>query len=152
MLLRVATPEDLDLLFDDLRPVDKETLEKFGGLIKSRETVDYLIEHFPHQLFVTEDGKPAALWIALRKWDGVFEIFGYTGNEAEKNRVGFYKACLRGCDYIRDILEAHKLECIVWGGYDRSVNWLKRLGFEQEGFMRCHGPDKSDATIMGRVL
>ena len=152
MILKVATAEDLDILFADLRPMDIDTLERLGGLVRAREIVDLLMVNFPHQLFVTEEGKPVALWIALRKWDGCFELFGYTGNEAEKNKVGFYKACMRGCEYIRDILGAHKIECIVWGNYDRSIRWLKRLGFEKEGYCRQHGPDKSDATIMGRVM
>lgn len=152
MILRPATADDIDALFEDLRPHDKGVLEKFGGLALARDTVDRLMLSFPHQLFVTKDGKVAALWIGLRKWDGLIEIYGYTTNVAEENRVGFFRASNRALGYMKDILGAHKIECVVWNGYDRSIKWLERLGFEREGYMRHHGPDKTDAVMMGRVL
>lgn len=152
MIMRPATAEDLDALFADLRDADRKTLTGFGGLGKAREIVDALMLHFPHQFFVTNDGRPAALWIGMRKWDGVFEIYGYTGKAVEENVVGFYKACQRGIQHIHEILGAHRIEALVWGDYRRSIRWLERLGFEQEGVLRHHGPDKSDATLMGRVF
>lgn len=152
MILRPSNPEDLDELFADLRDEDLEAIERMGGVANARAVVNQLIEAFPHQVFITEDGKVAALFIGLRKWDGVIEIIGYTSNAAEDNIFGFYKASIRGVDYLSSILGAHKVECIVWGGYQRSINWLQRLGFKQEGYLVKHGPDQSDATLMGRVM
>ncbi len=152
MILRVSTPGDIDELFFDLREKDLEIIESMGGMVEARKVVDNLLEIFPHQVFITDDGRVAALWIMMRRWTGVIEVVAYTGNETEKNKVGFFKACVRGIDYIADHLYAHKIECLVWGDYYRSIKWLVRLGFQKEGFMRQHGPDKSDATMMGRVL
>lgn len=152
MILRASTPQDLDKLFADLRDIDKEVLERMGGIVQSRKVVDHLVTMFPSQIFVTDDGRVAALFIGLRKWEGLIEIIGYTGNAVEDNMVGFYKASLRGVQYLADVLEAHKVECIVWGDYDRSIKWLEKLGFEKEGLLRQHGPDKSNATLMGRIM
>ena len=151
MRLRPATSKDIDELFANLRGQDRLTLNAMGGMLHARKTVDYLMTMFPHQLFETDDGRVAALWIGMRKWDGLIEIIGYTTNAAEENKAGFYKASIRGVNYIAEFLNAHKIECVVWGDYDRSVKWLKRLGFEKEGYMKHHGPNKENATMMGRV-
>jgi len=151
MFLRPADTQDLDFLFSDLRDEDRLSLESMGGVDVGRAAADELMKHFPHQLFVNDDGRVAALWIGIKKWDGLVEIIGYTGNAAEDEIVGFYKASLRGIGYFSEFLGAHKVECIVWAGYDRSVKWLERLGFEKEGYMKHHGPDKRDAIMMGRT-
>jgi len=151
MRLRPATTADINELFANLREQDRKTLNAMGGLRQARQTVDALMDSFPHQLFETDDGRVAALWIGLRKWDGVIEIVGYTTEAAEENKAGFFKASMRGVNYIAEYLNAHKIECVVWGDYERSVRWLKRLGFEKEGYMKQHGPNKENATMMGRV-
>lgn len=152
MILRTATTKDVDEVFENLRDQDRSVMEAQGGLADARKTVESLLQVFPHQIFEADDGRVAALWIALRKWDGVIEIAGYTTNAVEENMIGFYKASSRGLMYVADILKAHKIECIVWGDYERSVLWLERLGFEKEGYMKQHGPNKEDATLMGRVF
>ena len=152
MLLRTIQDGDIDSLFDDLREEDQEVMERMGGTLEAKQAVNEMVKFFPTQVFESEDGRVAALWIGLRRWHGVMEIVAYTGNATEGNRVGFYRACTRGLKYIKDILNIHKIECIVWSDYQRSIHWLERLGFEKEGYMKQHGPDKTDATMMGKVL
>lgn len=152
MVLRAIQDGDIDKLFDDLRPEDRGVMERMGGLLPAKQAVMEMSKVFPTQIFETHDGRIAALWIVLRRWSGVAEIIGYTGNSAEDNMVGFYRANIRGIQYVKDILSIHKLECIVWGDYQRSILWLERLGFEREGYMKQHGPDKTDATMLGKVL
>ena len=152
MYLREATPEDIDELFANLREEDAKAIERMGSFNEARNVVDQLLGHFTHQLFMTEDHRVAGLWIGVQKYRGVVEIVGYTTTAAEDERIGFFRASQRGIAAIKEVMGAHKIECIVWDGYDKSIKWLQRLGFEIEGYSRQHGPDKSDATLMGRIF
>lgn len=152
MRLRPLKDGDLDFLFYTLRDPDKHAIDRMGGRESCRKAVEEMVQYFPSQVIESDDGAIAALAIALRKWDGVVEIVAYTTTAVERNPIGFHKACIRGMAFAQEVLQLHKVECIVWEGYMRSVRWLERLGFSREGLLLAHGPDKSNAIAMGRVF
>jgi len=151
MILREPTIEDISYIFDNLRTEDQETIDRLGGAHQMRLHVMQMTRTFPSQVFVQGD-TPVAIFIVLRRWEGVAEVCAYTTTDVEKYRIGFYRACIRGIDYCRDILGMHRLDAIVWGNYYRSIKWLLKLGFSVEGFRPKYGPDKEDATMLGRVM
>lgn len=152
MTLVETTEALIDELFADLREEDQTVLTRMGGVDSAKAAALKMTKMFTSQVFVTDDGRAAALWIAVQKWPGLVEIVCYSGNAVEDEKVGFYRACVRGIGYMKDVMDLHKIECTVWGDYSRSKLWLMRLGFEQEGYMKQHGPDKTDATMMGRCF
>ena len=152
MQLVEATESLIDVLFDDLREEDMNVLSRMGGIESAKRSALQMTKMFTCQMFISERGIPAALWIGIQKWDGLIEIIAYTGNESETEKAGFYRACIRAIGYMKEVMNLHKIECIVWGDYERSKLWLKRLGFIVEGIKKQHGPDKTDATMLGRIL
>lgn len=152
MILVAPEKRHLDELFANLRDEDLDVIDDMSDVVEARKTAEEMIKVFPSQVFVTDKGKVAALWILVIKWNGVAEIVAYTTNEVETNRVAFHKACLRGIDYAVDFYGLHRLQAYVWGDYVRSIKWLERLGFKVEGVMRQFGPNKVDATMLGRIF
>jgi hypothetical protein len=152
MLIRVPVDEDIREVFDNLREEDRAVLERMVGLEAAEKAVRHMVKHYPSQVFVADDGRTAALMIALSKWQGVAEIVAYTTTAVDDYRAGFYRTCLRGIGHLRTVMGLHKVEAMVWGDYQASINWLRHLGFEFEGRLRRHGPDGTDATLMGRIF
>lgn len=142
----------IDEVFGDLRDQDRNAIESLGGQEDLKKVVQAMAGFCISQAVLDTTGKAIALVFAVPKYKGVFEISAYTANGVEQNKIGFFKAILRMMADFQALGEAHKIECVVWHGYVRSIKWLEKIGFEIEGYAKQHGPDRSDAILMGRTL
>lgn len=152
-MIMVVPFEDwhLDWLIPRLREHDWTMALRHGGEFHIRSLIEQMKPHAVIMSSITTDGEVAAIWIMQKKWNGVMTIHAYTGQAVDRNKVEFFKACIRGLETAESSMKLHRIEAVVWAGYDRSVKWLERLGFAQEGTMKKFGPDGLDAVLMARV-
>ncbi len=78
---------------------------------------------------------------------GVSEIWAITGKLVDKYPKDFHKICKRIIEYAFKIDDLHRLQCTAEVGYDRTIKWLEKLGFEREGTLRNYTSDSKDMYI-----
>lgn len=143
--------EHIDALVAGLRPIDAEVAERRGGIPALVDRLKTMMGYACMFTFLTSGGNVAAVFCITSKWTGVADIWAYTTNHVEANRIGFYRASRRGVDNIAESLNLHRVEAVVWDGYERSAKWLEHIGFKREAVLEKYGPDKESAIIMGKV-
>jgi len=100
---------------------------------------------------LTENGEPFACGAVIRLWEGVGEAYAWTTPNIENHKKWFCEKSQDFIDAMWDELGLSRLQCTVLAGHDKSVKWLERMGFEQEGLMRCYGRAGEDCIRMARV-
>lgn len=53
--------------------------------------------------------------------------------------------------YMRE-LELSRVHATIRADFPNAEKWIKIVGFEKEGLMRCYGPDKEDHFLFAKVV
>lgn len=143
MRLTLADMKMDDLLYMELRDRDVDMLSSMddwlGNLWEMKSKgYGFTIYH--------EDDVVACIGVT-KIVSGVSEVWAITGKLVEKYPKDFHKMCKRIIEYAFEIDNLHRLQCTAEVGYDRTIKWLERLGFEREGMLRNYTPDGKDMYI-----
>jgi hypothetical protein len=84
-------------------------------------------------------------------WPGVGEGWSITTPLVTAHPVLFHFAMRRIMELLVRTMGLWRLEVAIQGDHYVSQRWIKRLGFEFEGFKQAYGPDGSDYVGFARV-
>ena len=87
----------------------------------------------------------------LPLWEGVAEGWLLTADEIEQYPLAFHKLVRQFIAEAEDALDLHRIQIYVWSEFNKSIRWVKSLGFENEGLMRAFTTDKLDFYRMAKV-
>lgn len=147
--------EHLDAILDELRD---EELCNVSPAAKDREEVLKSMEYYEERAVIVtfmDDDHPVAIFVGMRLWAGVAELWALVGTRADSTIVGFQRACARG---LKNFIDCHKdeplhrIQAVVHSDHYRSRKWLQWMGFSEEGVLKKFGPDKADYLMVAREV
>jgi hypothetical protein len=136
-----------DMLRINLRDIDCRTGTDFDAGVKSA-------------VAASERGEAFTAWIEdevmfiggmIPLFTGVAEVWSLTGEPVALYPKAFHKAVNKMLDYWDSLYNLHRIQCKVVSEHERSREWLKRLGFQEEGLMRKYDAKGNDYYMYARV-
>ena len=97
------------------------------------------------------NGEVVAVGGVVILWSGVGEAWAVTSSLAEKYFVGFHRATIKNLGRIIRKHRLHRLQATVHERHEKSLDWVKRLGFEREGVLQAYGPDGGNYFMYARL-
>jgi hypothetical protein len=129
-----------DMLRINLRDIDARTGTDFDAGVKSAVAASERGEAFT----VTVGDEVLFIGGMIPLFTGVAEVWSLTSEVVELYPIAFHKAVDKILSYWDSLYKLHRIQCKVVWSHTRSREWLKRLGFQEEGLMRkydAHGRD-----------
>ena len=77
-------------------------------------------------------------------WKGVAIAWLLTACEIERYKLFFHKTIVTMLDTAIRELSLHRVDVSVLAEHKTSIRWLERLGFQNEGLMKCFDSQKND--------
>jgi hypothetical protein len=136
-----------DMLRINLRDIDCRTGTDFDTGIKSTVAASERGEAFT----VEVDNEILYIGGMIPLFTGVAEIWSLTGEAVAIYPVAFHRSVSKILDYWDTAYKLHRIQCKVVSEHKRSREWLKRLGFVEEGLMRKFDAKGNDYYMMARV-
>lgn len=140
--------------FVDLRPLDEKVF--FSGHITDNRRELELYERSNRCWTAIADcgqGNPDSefripmilgMGGVISVWKGVAIAWLLTACEIERYKLFFHKTIVRMLDSAIRELSLHRIDVTVLAEHKTSINWLERLGFQNEGIMRKFDSGKND--------
>lgn len=100
---------------------------------------------------VFANGEPIAVLGIAHIVEGVAHVWALTSVKVEDHKKTFHRDVMEMNNAVMDSFGLHRLQTYVRSDYERSINWLERLGFIKEGLLRKFTHDKVDTWVMTRV-
>lgn len=89
--------------------------------------------------------------IILPPWRGHAEAWMVVGAAARASAFALHRSVKRQMEVVIAAHGLRRLQAVARSDFPAARAWLKRLGFEAEGVLRCYGPDLTDCIMMARV-
>lgn len=93
------------------------------------------------------DGVPVASAGILPMWPGRYQAWAYLAADAGKYMTKIHREVYG----FLESTDAKRVEAVVDSDFRAGHRWIKLLGFEWEGTMRCYTPDGRDCDRYARV-
>ncbi len=142
MEFREATQEDLDFV----------KANPFEGVVK-----DYPYMQVPDEntYTVIYEGCIVAVGGVQVRWAGVGLFWLILTADSKKDSVHGVRALeaiREKVEHLIKINNIHRAEASVRVGFEKAIKMIEYLGFQYEGLMRQHCPDKGDAYLYARII
>ena len=98
------------------------------------------------------DGRVIGCGGVMLLWAGVGEGWMLPGTRAQHHRFAMHRAVARMLNEVQTMKRLNRVQTVVHVHYPRSVRWLERLGFENEGLMKKFGLNGDDYWRLARVV
>ena len=67
--------------------------------------------------------------------------------------ISLHKGAIAAMEYAHKTFGIHRFQATVECGFEKGIEWLKRLGFKQEGILKDYDSiTRKDHEIYGRVM
>lgn len=142
MIFRKATQEDLDYV----------KANPYEGAVKNYPYMEVPDEN---TYAVMYEGALVAVGGVQVRWEGVGLFWLMLTADCKKEGWHGVRALYAIKEKIQELTEKnnlHRAEAAVRLGFSRAIAMIKALGFEREGLMRQHGPDKADSYLYARIF
>ena len=83
----------------------------------------------------------------IKHWENRATAWALISGNAGPYFVRIHKAVKR----FLDTTDFKRVEAYADAGFEQGHRWLKMLGFEEEGYMRCFSPVGDDAVLYARI-
>ena len=107
-------------------------------------------KQFPTYTFVIKN-QPICYFGIVPMWEGVAECWMVPGELIAKYPVAFYKASKLVFEEFIDYYKLERLQMTCAVINEMSFNWLKRMGFKEEGVFKKYAKGQ-DFYIMAKVI
>lgn len=84
-------------------------------------------------------------------WPGVAGAWSLTSDLIFKYPKAYYKATKQFMAAIVTDWKIHRLQATTCADDAVACNWLRHLGFKQEGVLKSYGPDRADHIMFSKV-
>lgn len=139
--------------FDLLEPGhgDNLDLNRLGGPLREGFLMHCDHDDTPaYSIFC--DNELIACMGLLILWDGVAEVWTVPSSKVEKYKFSYFKAVKLAIEQGVEFYGLHRLQTSCRCKSPVSANWLRKLGFQEEGVMRQYGPTGEDHYMFGKVF
>lgn len=136
-----------DMLKINLRQIDRETgTEATAGVMGTMAASER-----GEALTILADDEILSIGGVVSLFPGTAELWSLASTAVDKFPISFHKANIRILDYWIKALKLRRLQCKVYSEHVRSIEWLKRLGFQEEGLMRKYDTQGRDFYLYAKV-
>jgi len=139
-MVQVRPFEPDDLLMIQAREPDSSIAAGIPDLVESAR----LYEKYGPAFTGLIDGVPLAAAGLVIIWPGVATGWAFTSAMVPKYRLSFHRTIKQYLDMLVRERNLHRVQVEIPVSHTVSREWVKRLGFHEEGIMRQFGADKSD--------
>lgn len=142
MEFRTAIQEDLDFV----------KANPFEGVVK-----DYPYMQVPddNTYTVIYEGSIVAVGGVQVRWEGNGLFWLILTADSKKGGIHGVRALEAIRDKIEELIKKnnlHRAEASVRVGFEKAIKMIEYLGFQREGLMRQHCPDKGDSYLYSRII
>lgn len=130
-----------------LRYLALQSAQAYASSELSKPEYGEMLEGLGESFTAIHDGQVigcAGIW---RVWENRSHVWALLSPDAGRHFVAIHRA-------VRDKLNSmtdRRIEAAVDVGFTEGVRWMKMLGFEREGTMRCYTPAGNDSDLFARV-
>lgn len=142
MKFRKATQQDLDYVREN----------PFEGAVKNYPYTEVPGENT--YAVVYEESLVAVGGLQVR-WEGVGLLWLILTADCRRDGIHGFRALYAIYEKMEELIEnnaLHRVEAAVRTDFPEAVKMIEVFGFEREGIMKQHGPDKADAYLYSRVF
>lgn len=141
----------------EFRPATQEDLayvrqNPFEGAIKN---YPYMEVPDDNTYCVIYEGSIVAVGGLQVRWDGVGVLWLMLTADCKKDGIHGLRAIYaiyEKMEHLIQINNLHRAEAYVRTDFAQAVKMIETFGFEREGLMKQHCPDKSDAFLYARIF
>jgi hypothetical protein len=139
----LTTDRDVDMI--QLKP------EVYPNPVDTKESFARAVGKNLVYTFRSEDGIGAII-AAIEIYPNVVELYALTSHEMENKPLQYHRAIRSMLKLLVEAMKLVRAQTFVRADYDKGVKFMRTLGFEPEGRLRCYGIDRKNYYIMGRVF
>jgi hypothetical protein len=96
-------------------------------------------------------GKPIIIVGCIELWPSTAELWMVTDTAIKSVIRPFWMASKRLVDIIIDEMQIVRLQAAVCASNRPAISFIKALHFQEEGLLRCYGPEQSDFFMFSRL-
>lgn len=142
MKFRKATQQDLDYVRQN----------PFEGAVKNYPYTEVPGEN---TYAVMYEGSLVAVGGLQVRWEGVGLLWLILTANCKRDGIHGFRALYAIYERMEELIEnnaLHRAEAAVRTDFPEAVKMIEAFGFEREGLMRQHGPDKADSYLYSRIF
>lgn len=105
-----------------------------------------------HSFTMLKDGSPIACAGLIPLWHGRASAWALIGNRVDRyDMIWIHRRVRFFLDMIQRDQLYRRIEATVLNSFDEGHRWVRLLGFEPEGLMRCYDAWAQDNMLYARV-
>ncbi len=142
MNFRKATQQDLDYVSNN----------PYEGAVKNYPYADVPDEN---AYAVTYEESLVAVGGLQVRWEGVGLLWLILTADCKKDGIHGFRALYAIYERMEELIEnnaLHRVEAAIRTDFPEAIKMIESFGFEREGLMRQHCPDKADAYLYSRIF
>lgn len=142
MIFRPATQQDLDYVRQN----------PFEGAVKNYPYTEVPGEN---TYVVIYEGSIVAVGGLQVRWEGVGLLWLILTANCKRDGIHGFRALYAIYERMEELIEnnaLHRAEAAVRTDFPQAIEMIEAFGFEREGIMRQHCPDKADSYLYSRIF